>query len=114
MNDKQKEIALELAVEVARCLVNPSYRVEKMCSLLRDHAEAADAPKRKYTVKDIEKPKRCVGMNRDYWYIRCGEYDWTSVGWAKQREGSSGFQGHVADVIYAGLVATNNVPEVGE
>lgn len=110
MNDKQKEIALELAVEVARCLVNPSYRVEKMCSLLRDHAEAAVAPKKKYTVEDIKRGISDV----DWHYIYCGEYGYSTSGWCKQRPDGSCFKKEVADVIYAGLVATNNVPEVGE
>jgi len=111
MNDKQKEIALELAVEVARCLVNPSYRVEKMCSLLRDHAEAADAPKRKYTVKDIEKPKKVDGDSPLY-RIYCGRFGWTEKGWSEGMY--SVHMQQTADMIYAGLVATGNVPEVGE
>ncbi len=120
MNDKQKELALEMAVVRARMsmehlAVNDYNPLKKeLTELLAAFDAAADAPKRKYTVADIKKPQQCVGMNGDYWYIRCVGNDWTSVGWVKQREGSSGFKRHVADVIYAGLVATGNVPEVGE
>lgn len=119
MNDKQKELALEAAVLAVRWLAsNDNAEVSRIYAeakaIVSALDAAADAPKRKYMVADIQKPKQCVGMNGDYWYIRCGGYDWTSVGWAKQRKGSSGFQRHVADVIYAGLVATGNVPEVGE
>lgn len=75
---------------------------------------AADAPKRKYTVADIKRPQIMRMARGAYWYIRCGDYDWTGFGWHRQPEGSSGYSKLEADVLYAGLVATSNVPEVGE
>lgn len=119
MNDKQKNIALEMIVAHVRwskCLDDRANRTmwEKTSELLAAFDAAADAPKRKYTVWDIEKPQIMRQNHGDYWYIRCGDYDWTSDGWFRQSEGASGFPKHVADVIYAGLVATGNVPEVGE
>lgn len=119
MNDKQKELALELGVVACRWI--SSLSTPKAHRLRRESTEllaafdaATDAPKRKYTVADIKRPQIMRMAHGDYWYIRCGDYDWTSDGWSMQREGASGFPKHVADVIYAGLVATGNVPEVGE
>lgn len=115
MNDKQKDLALQMAVVRAR--MSRDYRDYTAYNLLKKELDellarfdlAASAPKRKPTTKDIEKPcERTPG-----WFsIVCREYGWTDSGW------SIGF-GHTypkacADMIYAGLVATGNVPEVGE
>ena len=63
--------------------------------------------KRPYTVEDI---KRGIS-NVDWHYIYCGEYGYSTSGWCKQRPDGSCFKKEVADVIYAGLRATNNLPE---
>ncbi len=115
MNDKQKELALEMAVQTGTWLAsnNGDEMVEawKKCRELRSAFDlAADPPKRKYTVDDIQRPRLQRRPHGDYWYIRCGDYDWTSDGWCKQPEGSSAFAMHVANVIYAGLVATATLP----
>jgi len=65
------------------------------------------APKKKYTVEDI---KRGIDAS-DWHYIYCGEYGYSTGGWCKQRPNGSYFMKEVADAIYAGLVATNNIPE---
>lgn len=65
------------------------------------------APKKKYTVEDI---KRGIS-NVDWHYIYCGEYGYSTSGWCKQRPDGSCFKKEVADVIYAGLRATNNLPK---
>lgn len=121
MNDAQKDIALQLAViraQMTAASTANTYRYDELgrelIKLLTAYDAAADAPKRKYTVADIKRPQIMRMARGAYWYIRCGDYDWTSDGWSMQREGASGFPKHVADVIYAGLVATGNVPEVGE
>lgn len=68
---------------------------------------AHTAPKKKYTVEDI---KRGIDAS-DWHYIYCGEYGYSTGGWCKQRPNGSYFMKEVADVIYAGLRATNNLPE---
>ena len=65
------------------------------------------APPKKYTVEDI---KRGIS-NVDWHYIYCGEYGYSTSGWCKQRPDGSCFKKEVADVIYAGLRATNNLPK---
>ena len=65
------------------------------------------APKKKYTVEDIKRGISDV----DWHYIYCGEYGYSTSGWCKQRPDGSCFKKEVADVIYAGLRATNNLPE---
>ena len=115
MNDKQKELALELGVVACRWI--SSLSTPKAHRLRRESTEllaafdaAADAPKRKYTVADIKKPLR----RRDSfeWYIECGEYFYGVLGWTKCNTFT--YSQDNAEVLYAGLVATGNVPEVGE
>jgi len=65
------------------------------------------APKKKYTVEDIKRGIVATGWH----YIYCGGYGYSSSGWYKQRPDGSCFMKEVADVIYAGLVATGNIPE---
>lgn len=65
------------------------------------------APKKKYTVEDIKRGISDV----DWHYIYCGEYGYSTSGWCKQRPDGSCFKKEVADVIYAGLRATNSIPE---
>lgn len=115
MNDKQKGLALEMAVQACRWLTTVAPHetddARKRCKeLMSDYMLAADPKPRPLTVEDIQKPQPGFGVNVDYWYIRCGDYDWTSDGWFRQPEGSSGYPKHVADVLYAGLVATKTLP----
>lgn len=116
MNDKQKEIALEMSVVHARMsadrLSAGAYLTlsEQLGLLLAAFDIAADAPKRKYTVESIRKPHQIGGG--DSWAIACGNYEWTQRGWS--REAGDVFLKATADAIYAGLVATGNVPKVGE
>lgn len=110
---------LDMAIEAmgTQCLYEsghmrtPCDPPSKACSVCaKAFPIAADHPKRKFMVDDIQKPQLQRTTNGDYWYIRCGEYDWTSSGWVRQPEGKSGFPLRVANIIYAGLVATGNVP----
>lgn len=82
------------------------YRTDAI-ELLAAHT---DPPKKKYTVDDIGRGiDDGIGCSRHFIY--CGEYGYSVCGWKKQARNGSLFWKEVADVIYAGLVATNNIPE---
>lgn len=118
MNDKQKDIALEMAVSVCQWLASLSDSEKARCvnrsrELIAAFDSAADAPKRKPTTADISAPQQDAKSGFGWYRIRCHEFGWTSDGWVRGNRGH-GYTKKEADAFYAGLVATGNVPEVGE
>jgi hypothetical protein len=111
MNDKQKDIALEMGKWACRCIatgdIGGGSARAKM--LNKAYEDAADAPKRKPTTKDIAKYRLPDGD----WCIKCRGYGWTFNGW-NSYGAYNPLTELTASIVYAGLVATGNVPEVGE
>lgn len=113
MNDKQKDILLNaigyhltLQYKSPSPELRPDYE-RRIRELLAAFDAAADAPKRKYTVADIK-----VEDDEGFRRVWCREYGWTDRGWVWRV--SHVYSQLMAEVIRAGLVATGNVPEVGE
>lgn len=106
MNDKQKEIALKMAVVRARMsleyLDTKDYipLKKELAELLAAFDAAADAPK--------------PSVNDLYYIYYNDKFVWGGHGWTAASGFGYGYPKETADMIYAGLVATGNVPEVGE
>ena len=113
MNDKQKEIALKMAVVRARMsleyLDTKDYipLKKELAELLTAYDAISDPPKRKPTTADIK-----VEDDEGFRRVWCREYGWTDRGWVWRV--SHVYSPLMAEIIRAGLVATGNVPEVGE
>lgn len=75
-----------------------------------NEAQKEIAPKRRYPVGNIKRTKS-YGEN-DWSYINCGDFGWCEGGWRLHT--SDAYDDQTASMIYAGLVATGNTPEVPE
>ncbi len=121
LNNNQIEVASIMALKAIQWLMSDDEKeiedIRQRCyKLIEEYFSSANTfsavvQKKKPTVADIEEPKQ-DGNNMPWYRIKCLDFGWTSRGWEKGR--GYGYFLEDAKVIYDGLVAKGNVPEVEE